>query len=160
MSFCNGEQVRGPVLQIFIPHVPVSHISDTQKTLEERDADQDPCLSNLHHRNRRIRLRRSSSRCSSTECSRRGEKDPCLCHGCHHYRRLRLCPRAVNNTVGLLGSQRVQRNKTPASTINGLWASTLLLAKVAVIDVKAACFVMYREKGLADTLSFYYSCTC
>lgn len=120
--FCNGEQVRGPVLQIFIPHVPVSYVAD---------ANQDPCLSKLHHRNRCIRLRLSSSRCSSAECSWRGQKDPCLGHGCHHYRRLRLCLRAVNNTVGLLGSQRVQRNKTSASTVNGLWVSTILLAKVA-----------------------------
>ncbi len=126
------------MLQIFIPYVPVSHISD---------ADQDSCLSNLHHRNRRIRLCLSSSRCSSTECSCRGEKDPCLGHGCHHYRCLRLCLRAVNNTVGLLGSQRVQRNRTPASTINGLSASTILLAEVAPIDGKAACSVMNREKG-------------
>lgn len=113
------------MLQIFIPAVSVSHISDTQQTLEEKDADQDPCLSNLHHHNRRILLCLSSSCCSSTECSWRGEKDPCLCHGCHHYRRLSLCLRAVNSTVGLLGSQRVQRNKTPARTVNALWVSTV-----------------------------------
>jgi len=125
LLLCHFEKVRGPMLQIFIPAVSVSHISDTQQTLKEEDADQDPCQSNLHHHNRLILLCLSSSRCSSTEWNWRGEKDPCLCHGCHHYRRLSLCLRAVNSTVGLLGSQRVQRNKTPASTVNALWVSTV-----------------------------------